>query len=659
MTYFKKILYAILIGSLSAAGLILYATESKAANAAINQLPAAAAISGTDLTVVTQGGSPVLARQSPVSAFSTYLESTGKYILSAPAGDQSITTGALSISGKLSSPTFTATGITGAAQAGRFVGANASGAPATGTFLVGDYSIDYLGNMWICTVTGSPGTWVNVGSSSNLVTSVFGRAGAVVATSGDYTAAQVTNAADKSSASAQTFTAQIQSPTALVGIPSNIYTSPLQVGGSIMVANPANADQQLFFGYNATNGVGYVQAIQQGVGFKPLMLQAAGGNLGIGVPDSHVFTSTMDIGVSTSFQGAASFNVGQSITQAGGGLQFINSGAMTADSGISFLASSQDYRMSFESLAGARGWIRQNVDIADPIHGFAWSAGAVPNSNYFMILDSLGKLTLSASAHTATVQSLANFYGDLFLGNVASTTTPTAGGKFYAKSGLPYWKDSSGTETALIGSTPAYNIVNVTAATYTVTGAEDVIYIDSTANAVAVTVSSAALTRELKIYKKAGASNNITITPAGGQLINGSASAIIIYGVYDLNNYIKLVSSRDGTNMQLSGLSITLADATAGADLRPSGMQYQWGSTTYGPAIAAGATAQVTILWAANFPTAIFDAYPKVMEATSGVPISVKIVSQSVSDAVVQITNLSVTTATAPGIRVSAFAVGN
>lgn len=50
------------------------------------------------------------------------------------------------------------------------------------------------------------------------VTSVFGRSGVVVATSGDYTAAQVTNAADKSSSSAQTFSGGVVSANASGGI---------------------------------------------------------------------------------------------------------------------------------------------------------------------------------------------------------------------------------------------------------------------------------------------------------------------------------------------------------------------------------------------------------------------------------------------------------
>ena len=48
--------------------------------------------------------------------------------------------------------------------------------------------------------------------TSQPVTQVFGRTGAVVANTGDYTAAQVTNAADKNSASVQAFNATVLAP---------------------------------------------------------------------------------------------------------------------------------------------------------------------------------------------------------------------------------------------------------------------------------------------------------------------------------------------------------------------------------------------------------------------------------------------------------------
>lgn len=58
---------------------------------------------------------------------------------------------------------FQPIGLTGATQTSRYVGATVSGAPITGTFSVGDFVIDHSGTIWICTVAGSPGTWVNPG----------------------------------------------------------------------------------------------------------------------------------------------------------------------------------------------------------------------------------------------------------------------------------------------------------------------------------------------------------------------------------------------------------------------------------------------------------------------------------------------------------------
>jgi hypothetical protein len=54
---------------------------------------------------------------------------------------------------------------TGAVAATRYVGGTASGAPTTGTFAVGDFVIDQTGIVWVNTVAGTPGTWVDASSS--------------------------------------------------------------------------------------------------------------------------------------------------------------------------------------------------------------------------------------------------------------------------------------------------------------------------------------------------------------------------------------------------------------------------------------------------------------------------------------------------------------
>lgn len=89
--------------------------------------------------------------------------------------------------GIVTAPEFSASGLTGATSASRYVGATTSGAPASGTFAVGDFVVAQNGHIFVCTAAGTPGTWVDVGSVGNLVTSVAGRTGAVVIAEGDVT----------------------------------------------------------------------------------------------------------------------------------------------------------------------------------------------------------------------------------------------------------------------------------------------------------------------------------------------------------------------------------------------------------------------------------------------------------------------------------------
>lgn len=61
-------------------------------------------------------------------------------------------------------PGLAVTGMTGAVAASRWGGGTTGGAPVSGTFAAGDYVIDRAGAVWICTVAGSPGTWVQSGA---------------------------------------------------------------------------------------------------------------------------------------------------------------------------------------------------------------------------------------------------------------------------------------------------------------------------------------------------------------------------------------------------------------------------------------------------------------------------------------------------------------
>ena len=67
-------------------------------------------------------------------------------------------------------------GLTGATNPTRYVGGTTLGAPASGTFAVGDFVIDALGNIWVCVTAGTPGTWTNATKSRD----ALGRAAAGV-----------------------------------------------------------------------------------------------------------------------------------------------------------------------------------------------------------------------------------------------------------------------------------------------------------------------------------------------------------------------------------------------------------------------------------------------------------------------------------------------
>ena len=58
--------------------------------------------------------------------------------------------------------TLAPVGLTGATAASAYVGATNSGAPASGTFAVGQWTIDRSGQLWICTSAGTPGTWAGL-----------------------------------------------------------------------------------------------------------------------------------------------------------------------------------------------------------------------------------------------------------------------------------------------------------------------------------------------------------------------------------------------------------------------------------------------------------------------------------------------------------------
>ena len=92
-----------------------------------------------------------------------------------------------------------------------------TGPPVTadGIFTKGSQAMDTSDFLYVCTASGTPGTWVIVSAGGGgSVTSVFTRTGAVVATSGDYSVGQVTGAAPLASPA---FTGSPTAPTQTPG----------------------------------------------------------------------------------------------------------------------------------------------------------------------------------------------------------------------------------------------------------------------------------------------------------------------------------------------------------------------------------------------------------------------------------------------------------
>ncbi len=191
--------------------------------------------------------------------------------------------------------------------ANRYLGRLDGNHPTSGTFQIGDWTLDVTTpGIWVCQVAGSPGTWVNAVSSGGpptgaaggdlsgtypnptvakvngtsvpatpstnqaivatggtaatwqaIANTVFGRSGAVAATSGDYTAAQVTNAADLSAAGDQDFTGQVSAPRLEVNGNTGA-TLPLRwIGGNASGA-PASGTWEVRDAVINTDGTIYV-----------------------------------------------------------------------------------------------------------------------------------------------------------------------------------------------------------------------------------------------------------------------------------------------------------------------------------------------------------------------------------------------------------------
>ena len=113
-----------------------------------------------------------------------------------------------------------------------------TGPPVTadGIFTKGSQAMDTSDVLYVCTASGTPGTWVSVsGGGGGSVSSVFTRTGAVVAASGDYSVGQVTGAAPLASPA---LTGTPTAPTASVGDSSTQLATDAFVAAAIAPLAP-------------------------------------------------------------------------------------------------------------------------------------------------------------------------------------------------------------------------------------------------------------------------------------------------------------------------------------------------------------------------------------------------------------------------------------
>ena len=116
--------------------------------------------------------------------------------------------------------------LTGSTAASGYVGGTATGSPASGAHLVGDFSVDQTGTIWICTVAGTPGTFVHLGqvetSNSWQAAQTFPAANGIIMGTG---AAALTFTSAQASAQALTFPAIRQAETVAIK-PQEVFASP-------------------------------------------------------------------------------------------------------------------------------------------------------------------------------------------------------------------------------------------------------------------------------------------------------------------------------------------------------------------------------------------------------------------------------------------------
>lgn len=149
------------------AGQVLKATSASAADwAAPTGLPTGWTQAGDPADVDTNGGTFTVKCATGDDGLAVVDHSNVAILSVGEDSGGATVTGNLSASGFAQAAAVLVTGLTGAVSATRYAGGTADVAPTSGTFGAGDWVVSLTGKVWVCTVGGTPGTWVQANSAS-------------------------------------------------------------------------------------------------------------------------------------------------------------------------------------------------------------------------------------------------------------------------------------------------------------------------------------------------------------------------------------------------------------------------------------------------------------------------------------------------------------
>ena len=413
----------------------------------------------------------------------------------------------------LNSPSLTGTCIAGTKGYYYVVG-------TAGTTNLDDISSWAVNDWVVCSGTA----WQKV-QTTNAVTSVFGRTGAIIASGGDYSAAQITNT---SSGDIAAITVQ----NALNELDSEKLTANLN-SGLIWIGNVSNQATATGLSGDATitnTGVLTIGADTVALGTDTTGNYVAGAtaNGGLNLTGTEGATLGIKLNGTTLALDADGLSLNLANNNTWNGVQtFSNSIATKKGSDFSTIGTSTDVDFGSVSLVRLTGASAQTID-------------TIASGNDGKLLT-----IINAGANSATIKDDSTASGTasnkIYTGTGADLTLAAdASLLLIYDSGSSRWRvvggSGSGSSTSLIQSISSAG--NVSGWGYTVKA-------DATTASFAATLPTAANNsgKFIEIVKTDNTTNALSISPNGSETINGSTNKIYLYSQND-----SVVLRSDGTN---------------------------------------------------------------------------------------------------------------